>query len=120
MQTALRQAIKSVTASPGGSELTAEFSFSKNDPIFAGHFPGRPVIPAVYQVGLCRRIAEQFVESAFTGIAKSRFSKMCVPEMSYEVNISVSRNEGAVEAACSIHSPAEKALCSKMVLVFAP
>ncbi len=120
MDTALIYATKNVVASPDGSELTAEFMFSKDDPIFAGHFPGRPVIPAVYQVGLCRRIVERFVNSAFTGIAKSRFSRMCVPDMPYEVTISLSRNGNAVEAACSIHSTTEKALCSKMVLLFAP
>jgi 3-hydroxyacyl-[acyl-carrier-protein] dehydratase len=120
MHTSLTHAIKRVTASPDGSELTAEFIFSKDDPIFAGHFPGRPVIPAVYQVGVCRKIAERFVKSAFTGIAKSRFSRMCVPDAPYEVTISLSRSENSVEAECSIHSPAEKALCSKMVLLFAP
>jgi 3-hydroxymyristoyl/3-hydroxydecanoyl-(acyl carrier protein) dehydratase len=55
MLSAIKKALKVVVKSE--SAIDAEFCFSPDDPIFAGHFPGMPVIPAVYQVGLCRRVA---------------------------------------------------------------
>jgi 3-hydroxymyristoyl/3-hydroxydecanoyl-(acyl carrier protein) dehydratase len=116
MQTTLTKSIKSIK--PAETGIEAEFCFPHDAPIFAGHFPGKPVIPAVYQVGLCRRIIEQEKQYKFTGILKSRFSKMCVPETSYNLKIFFSKNENKIEAACSIHNPAEKALCSKIVLLF--
>ncbi len=120
MHTTLTRAITRVTAASPAADITAEFIFPKDAPIFAGHFPGMPVIPAVYQVGLCRMIVGRFVPSAFFGVARSRFSKMCLPGVSYEITISLSRTEHAVSAACSIHRPSEKTLHSKIVLLFSP
>jgi 3-hydroxymyristoyl/3-hydroxydecanoyl-(acyl carrier protein) dehydratase len=120
MLSAIKKAIKSINKSEGSTDLEAEFCFSINDPIFTGHFPGMPIIPAVYQVGLCRKIVEQEGNYKFTGILKSRFSKMCVPETPYNLKITFSKNENKIEAVCSIHNPAEKTLCSKMVLLFTP
>ena len=116
MLPAIIKAIKSVMKSENA--LEAEFCFSQGDPIFAGHFPDMPVIPAVYQVGLCRKVIEQNGNYKFAGIIKSRFSKMCIPGTLYNLKITFSKNENKIEAACSIHSPAEKALCSKIVLLF--
>jgi 3-hydroxymyristoyl/3-hydroxydecanoyl-(acyl carrier protein) dehydratase len=118
MLSAIKKAIKSVAKSE--NVIEAEFCFSKDDPIFAGHFPGMPVIPAVYQVGLCRKIIEQEAQYKLTGILKSRFSKMCVPETPYNLKISFSKTETKIEATCSIYNPAEKTLCSKIVLLFTP
>jgi 3-hydroxymyristoyl/3-hydroxydecanoyl-(acyl carrier protein) dehydratase len=117
MRIALTKAIKSIKASENRRNIEAEFSFSESDPIFAGHFPGMPVIPAVYQVGLCRKVIEQETSRLFKGISKSRFFKRCVPEMVYIVKISLTNKESAIEAVCSIHD-SEKALCSKIVLLY--
>ena len=118
MQTTLTKSIKSIK--PAETGIEAEFCFPHDAPIFAGHFPGMPVIPAVYQVGLCRKIIEQNANYKFAGIIKSRFSKMCVPETLYNLKITFSKNENKTEAACLIHNPAEKTLCSKIVLLFTP
>lgn len=116
MQTILIKSIKSIKPSETGIE--AEFCFPHDAPIFTGHFPGMPVIPAVYQVGLCRKIIERNSNYKFAGIVKSRFSRMCVPETPYNLRISFSKNGNKIEAACVIHNPAEKTLCSKIVLLF--
>jgi 3-hydroxymyristoyl/3-hydroxydecanoyl-(acyl carrier protein) dehydratase len=116
MLSTIKKAIKSVTKSV--NVIEADFFFSQDDSIFAGHFPGKPVIPAVYQVGLCRKIVEQEAQYKFAGILKSRFSKMCVPGTPYNLKISFSKNENKIDAVCSIYNPAEKVLCSKIVLLF--
>jgi 3-hydroxymyristoyl/3-hydroxydecanoyl-(acyl carrier protein) dehydratase len=45
MLSTIKKAIKSVTKSV--NVIEADFFFSQDDSIFAGHFPGKPVIPAV-------------------------------------------------------------------------
>ena len=76
-----------------------------------------PVIPAVYQVGLCRKVIEQDGKLSFAGIVKSRFSKMCVPGKVYAVKILLTKKDAGIEATCSIYENAGKDLCSKMVLL---
>jgi 3-hydroxymyristoyl/3-hydroxydecanoyl-(acyl carrier protein) dehydratase len=118
MQSAITNAIKSTTMSGDGSSIEALFSFSAADPIFNGHFPGMPVVPAVYQLGLCRKVIEQKISCSFRGISKSRFSKRCVPEILYSLKISLIKKDNMIEAACSITNTPEKALCSKLHLLF--
>jgi 3-hydroxymyristoyl/3-hydroxydecanoyl-(acyl carrier protein) dehydratase len=118
MLSAIKKAIKSINKSEGSTDLEAEFCFSINDPIFTGHFPGMPIIPAVYQVGLCKRVIEQEAQYKFAGIIKSRFSKMCIPGTTYNVKISMTKKENGDESVCSIYENAGKVLCSKIVLLF--
>ena len=32
-----------------------EFRFETDDPVFAGHFPGRPLLPGIFQLEMARR-----------------------------------------------------------------
>jgi len=116
MISTIEKSVKSIKKSD--STISAEFCFSEEDPIFAGHFPGMPVIPAVYQVGLCRRIIEQDRKLSFVGVVKSRFSKMCVPGKDYAVKILLTKKEAGLEATCSIYESDAKELCSKIVMDF--
>jgi 3-hydroxymyristoyl/3-hydroxydecanoyl-(acyl carrier protein) dehydratase len=116
MQATLTKSITSIKPSETG--IVAEFRFPLDAPIFAGHFPGMPVIPAVYQVGLCRKIIERDGNYKFAGIIKSRFSKMCVPGKQYTLKISLTKKEEYTEAVCSIYENAGKELCSKIVILF--
>jgi 3-hydroxymyristoyl/3-hydroxydecanoyl-(acyl carrier protein) dehydratase len=114
MRSAIANSIKSTYKTDSGIEV--EFCFLETDPIFAGHFPGMPVVPAVYQMRLCRGVIEQDGNHAFAGVLKSRFSKMCFPGICYVLKISLLRNKNKTEAACSIYNFAEKTLCSKITL----
>jgi 3-hydroxymyristoyl/3-hydroxydecanoyl-(acyl carrier protein) dehydratase len=118
MQSTLSKVLRSVKTSDDNISIEAEFSFSAEEPIFAGHFPGKPIIPAVYQLGLCRTVIEQQTSYSFAGISKSRFSKMCVPGVPYTLKISFMKKDNEIEAVCSIINSAEKALCSKLHLLY--
>ncbi len=99
------------------TSISAIVEFKETDPIFAGHFPGRAIIPAVYQIAVCRNLAEQIISGNFSCLQRSRFSAVCVPQVRYDVQIIVTQPEGAGKTAtCSIKS--NGALQSKIVLIY--
>ena len=63
-----------------GSALL-EFRFSANDPTFVGHFPGRPLLPGVYQLEITRFAAELALNSPVIvrEIIKAKFSRPIIP-----------------------------------------
>jgi 3-hydroxymyristoyl/3-hydroxydecanoyl-(acyl carrier protein) dehydratase len=116
MDIAISEAIKNTENKE--NTIEAEFCFSKNCPIFKGHFPQNPVVPAVYQLKLCRSIIEKNLSLYFVSLKKSRFLKICVPECSYLVKISLCQLKDKKEATCCIYNKATKELCSKLVMEF--
>ena len=50
---------ESITAArQGGDGPVFEFCFAGSDPIFAGHFPGRAILPGIFQIEMARMAAE--------------------------------------------------------------
>jgi 3-hydroxymyristoyl/3-hydroxydecanoyl-(acyl carrier protein) dehydratase len=118
MKQALTNAISGLSASPDGHTITATFEFPAGSDIFRGHFPDMPVIPAVYQVAVCREAVERCGPYKLAGISKSRFSKMCGPATPYSLTVSFAQDGSGAQASCAIHEAAGGALCSKIVLLF--
>jgi 3-hydroxyacyl-[acyl-carrier-protein] dehydratase len=42
-----------------GDEVTATIIFNEKHPLFAGHFPGNPVVPGVVQIQIIKDLAER-------------------------------------------------------------
>ncbi len=42
-----------------GNEVTATVIFNENHSLFAGHFPGNPIVPGVVQVQIIKNLAEK-------------------------------------------------------------
>lgn len=118
LRQALTTALSDLIVSPDKRSINAAFLLPADSPVFAGHFPGMPVIPAVYQVALCTEAVRRTGSYELKGISKSRFSKMCIPSINYDLKISLAEKGAEVEATCLIHEANKKALCSKIVLIF--
>lgn len=118
LRQALTTALSDLIVSPDKRSINAAFLLPADSPVFAGHFPGMPVIPAVYQVAMCEEAVKRAGPYGLSGISRSRFSKMCVPSINYDLKISLVEKGAEVEATCLIHEANKKALCSKIVLNF--
>jgi 3-hydroxymyristoyl/3-hydroxydecanoyl-(acyl carrier protein) dehydratase len=118
MQHALQNALSETNVSEDGLAISTTVTFAGSAAIFEGHFPGMPVVPAVYQVGACRIAVEQSGPYALSAISRSRFSKMCGPDTPYRLAITLAHGPESTEATCTLHDDRLKVLCSKIVLLF--
>jgi 3-hydroxymyristoyl/3-hydroxydecanoyl-(acyl carrier protein) dehydratase len=63
--------------------LTCRLQVPYELPIFRGHFPSRPIVPGVVQIGWAVEVAraEGLVAGAFTGISGAKFRRVLQPGM---------------------------------------
>ena len=76
-----------------------EFRFSAADPTFAGHFPGGPILPGVFQLELARAAAEAELAAPLTvlEIIKAKFQRPILPEETVRLALKVSGAEGTIQ-----------------------
>ncbi len=77
-----------------------EFKFRAKDPTFAGHFPGRPILPGVFQLELTRVAAELVLHCSLSvrEIRKAKFQRPILPEEIVRLELKVSTNGSAIQA----------------------
>jgi len=68
---------------------TAEFRFSAEAPVFAGHFPGNPLLPGVFQLEMTRVVAEMLLGAtlAIREVVKAKFTSPIVPGETVQVDL---------------------------------
>ena len=78
----------------------AEFRFPGTDPIFAGHFPGRPLLPGVVQIEMARLLLERGLGCAcgIRQIEKARFLRPILPGELIRVEVKASRPDATTAA----------------------
>lgn len=69
--------------------FTVEIAFNLSHSVFAGHFPERPVVPAVFALGIIKECASICLNTSFkyTSLSNCKFINALVPNL-YE-NIKV-------------------------------
>jgi 3-hydroxymyristoyl/3-hydroxydecanoyl-(acyl carrier protein) dehydratase len=82
--------------------LQATICFSHDLSIFPGHFPGKPIVPAVYLCGICRTLLEHNQNCTVLGILKSRFLGICAPDTMYSVLGILSKKDDSMKAQYTI------------------
>ena len=65
---------------PDGSAVQ-EFRFAVGDPVFAGHFPGHPLLPGIFQLEMTRGLAESVLGGKLTvrAVTKAKFLRPIIP-----------------------------------------
>jgi 3-hydroxyacyl-[acyl-carrier-protein] dehydratase len=77
-----------------------EFRFAPDDPVFAGHFPGRPILPGVFQLELVRMAAERMRPGPLTvgEIRKAKFQRPILPGETARLALKLSEKAGTMQA----------------------
>jgi 3-hydroxymyristoyl/3-hydroxydecanoyl-(acyl carrier protein) dehydratase len=114
LRSTIEQSIRNIRRT--ANVIEAEACFPLDAPIFQGHFPGKPIVPAMYQIALCRMVAEKYYSGDFVQVTHSRFSAACVPDVLYNIKISVEENADSFVASCSLRQ--RNVMHSKIVLSY--
>jgi len=86
--------------SEGEGMAVFEFRFRADDPTFAGHFPGRPVVPGAFQLEMARSAAEWSLNCSLLvrEVCKAKFLRPILPDELVRLELKWSESEGAVKA----------------------
>jgi len=81
-----------------------EFVFSPDAAVFAGHFPGHPILPGVFQLEMTRMAAESVLNSslAINEIRKAKFQRPIGPTEPVRLQLRLSPKEAAFEARAAL------------------
>ncbi len=83
--------------------FACEFCFGIDDLVFAGHFPGNPILPGVFQLELTRLMAEAVLKCPLTvqEISKAKFRLPISPRETVRVELKLTDKDGAIQARAS-------------------
>lgn len=76
------------------------FRFDAAQPVFAGHFPGHPILPGVFQLEMARVAAETILGGAMRvrEITKAKFRRPILPAETIRLELKLSENAGTTQA----------------------
>lgn len=103
-----------------GAVVKAHWYARPDHPIFAGHFPGKPILPGVVQVEMMAQAAsfayllvherpyEMDMDVALLGVDAARFRKPVLPEMKLEIVTKCTKIRGSINSFdCEIYVEGE-------------
>jgi 3-hydroxyacyl-[acyl-carrier-protein] dehydratase len=75
------------------------FRFAGDDPTFVGHFPGRPILPGVFQIEMAKFAAERVLNRAVTvkEVVKAKFLRPIIPEETLRVELKLSTKTDIIQ-----------------------
>jgi 3-hydroxyacyl-[acyl-carrier-protein] dehydratase len=73
---------------PDGAAVQ-EFRFPASDAVFAGHFPGHPLLPGVFQIEMTRGLAESVLGGKLVvrSVTKAKFLRPIIPGETVRVEL---------------------------------
>jgi 3-hydroxyacyl-[acyl-carrier-protein] dehydratase len=80
-----------------------EFNFSREPmPVFAGHFPGHPILPGIFQLEIVRlaggMVARQNRALSISEIVKTKFQRPILPGETLKLSLKLTDENGGVSA----------------------
>jgi len=85
----VRSCLTGLETSPAG--LRGRFRFPPDLAVFAGHFPGLPIVPGVFLVEAARRVAEEAAGKPLriAGVDEAKFTAEVGPGETVEVDVAL-------------------------------
>jgi 3-hydroxyacyl-[acyl-carrier-protein] dehydratase len=76
-----------------------EFRFGSDNPTFAGHFPGQPILPGVFQLEMTRAAAEWVLHCSLDirEITKAKFLRPIMPHELVRLNLKCLENASSIQ-----------------------
>ena len=103
MRGAVLQAAGPLEHAPDQGGWRQSFCFAADSAVFAGHFPGHPVLPAVVQVLMVQVALEAMGQYAdLACVPQAKFLAPLGPDVDILLTLSKGRREGRWE--CTLHS----------------
>ena len=99
----------------GSDSAALMFRFAATQPVFAGHFPGHPILPGIFQLEMARVAAEAVAGSALIvrEIVKAKFRRPIRPEEIIRVDVKLTDQPDGVQARATLsveNQPAGEAI----------
>jgi 3-hydroxyacyl-[acyl-carrier-protein] dehydratase len=85
-------------SNPDGT-TSFQFQFRSDDPVFAGHFPGRPLLPGVFQLEMARAAAQWVLNCALDirEISRAKFVRPILPDEIVDLQVTVTTAENGLK-----------------------
>jgi len=118
MQSSIAAArINGPTPQPDGT-FVFEFRFPADGLVFSGHFPGRPILPGVFQLEMARVAAEFSLGHRLTvqEISKAKFQRPILPEELVRVSLKLSEQDGSIHVRAGFSVGAQPAGETQLLL----
>jgi len=105
-----------ITEEKSGAMITVEArcSFPANFSGFQGHFPEKPILPAVIQLATIRCLAEKALQHPLCVLEYSRtkFKAMIPPDEEVQLHLNLEENETAIQGKFKIINLDQKTVAS--------
>ncbi|HVU27804.1 MAG TPA: hypothetical protein VHG71_08735 [Verrucomicrobiae bacterium] len=77
-----------------------EFHFGADEPVFAGHFPGHPILPGIFQLEMTRLATEKILgyRLSVREIIKAKFLSPVLPGETIQLNLKWNNHDGGIRA----------------------
>jgi 3-hydroxyacyl-[acyl-carrier-protein] dehydratase len=91
--------------------IVFEFRFGATDPVFAGHFPNRPLLPGVFQLEMARAAAEWALDCKLSvrEICRAKFQRPILPEDPVRLELKLLEADGLIQARAGFSAGGEPA-----------
>jgi 3-hydroxymyristoyl/3-hydroxydecanoyl-(acyl carrier protein) dehydratase len=88
----------------GEGAAVFEFRFGADDPTFAGHFPGRPLLPGAFQLEMARAAAEWTLDCplAVREVCRAKFRRPILPDEIVRLELKWSEARGVIQARAAL------------------
>jgi 3-hydroxyacyl-[acyl-carrier-protein] dehydratase len=94
------------------------FRFAPDEPIFRGHFPGRPILPGAFQTEMAREAAEWAAgrRLSIREVVKAKFTRPLLPGETIRLALRLEERDGFLSASARLSAGGEPAGEVRLIL----